>query len=278
MNTLKTGVLLVAITAVLVLIGNAFGGSTGMAIALAFAVALNMGSYWFSDRIVLRMTGAKPVELGEAPELHAMVQRLAERAGIPKPRLYVVEDPSPNAFATGRNPQHGVVAVNTGLLQVLDRPEVEGVIAHEIAHIRHRDTLTMAVVASVAGAIMVLANFARMFAFFGGSDEEGSNPIALIVMSLLAPIAAVVVQMAISRAREFEADRFGAQIAGTPHGLASALQKLERGVQALPGHTSPAAAHMYIVNPMAALGGLANLFRTHPPTAQRVAKLMALER
>lgn len=276
MNTLKVGVMLVALTALFVLLGRMIGGPTGMVIALGLAVALNFGSFWFSDKIVLKMTKAQPVSPTEAPELHAMVERLAQRAGIPKPALYIVNDPSPNAFATGRNPQRGVVAVNTGLLQILDRQEVEGVIAHEIAHIRHRDTLTMAIVASVAGAVMVIADFMRIFAIFGGS-EDGPNPIVLILTSLIAPFAAILIQMGISRAREYEADRLGAELAGTPRGLASALEKLERGAQIIPTQTaSPAASHMYIVHPFAG-GGIMNLFRTHPQTQDRIRRLMALE-
>lgn len=276
MNTLKVGVMLVALTALFVLLGRMIGGPTGMVIALGLAVALNFGSFWFSDKIVLKMTKAQPVSPTEAPDLHAMVERLARRAGIPKPALYIVNDPSPNAFATGRNPQRGVVAVNTGLLQILDRQEIEGVIAHEIAHIRHRDTLTMAIVASVAGAVMVIADFMRIFAIFGGS-EDGPNPIVLIATSLIAPFAAILIQMGISRAREYEADRLGAELAGTPRGLASALEKLERGAQVIPSRTAnPAASHMYIVHPFAG-GGLLNLFRTHPQTQDRIRRLMALE-
>ncbi|MCB8933801.1 MAG: zinc metalloprotease HtpX [Chthonomonadaceae bacterium] len=276
MNTLKVGLMLVALTALFLLIGNLIGGTTGVAIAFGLAVVLNVGSFWFSDKLVLKMTGAQPVDPTQAPELHAVVDRLAARAGIPKPRLYVVDDPSPNAFATGRSPEHGVVAVNTGLLRVLDQPEVEGVIAHELAHIRHRDTLTMAVVATVAGAVMMLASFARFAAFFGGNDEEGGNPVALLVMALVAPLAAMMIQMGISRAREYEADRLGAEIAGSPNGLANALLKLERGAEAIPAHTPVQAAHLCIVNPLRG-GGLASLFSTHPPVAERVRRLQAMQ-
>ena len=273
-TTLKVGFLLVVLTALLVWAGQALGGPAGALAALGFAVLLNFGSFWFSDKIVLAMTRAQPVSYEEAPELHDLVARLAQRAGIPKPALYVVNDPSPNAFATGRNPSRGVVAVNSGLLQLLDQPEVEGVLAHEISHIKHRDTLTMAIVATIAGAIMVLANFARFFAFFGGRDGEGGNPLALLVLMLVAPIAALAVQMGISRAREFEADRLGAQIAGTPHGLASALAKLERGVQAIPGQNAPATAHLCIVNPFGGAGSaLLGLFASHPPTEARIRRL-----
>lgn len=278
LNTIKVGILLVALTAVLVLIGQAIGGATGAVIALGLAVVLNLGSFWFSDKIVVRMTGARPVSPEEAPDLHAMVDRLAARAGIPKPALYVVEDPTPNAFATGRSPKHGLVAVNSGLLRILDRNEVEGVIAHEIAHIRHRDTLTMAVVATVAGAVMLIADFMRIFAIFGGNDEEGSNPLALLVMSIVAPLAAIIIQMAISRAREYEADRLGAEIAGSPYGLADALRKLELSAGNLPTAAQPATAHLYIVNPFKGGSSLLNLFRTHPLTEERIARLMRMGR
>lgn len=281
MNTLKVGILLVALTAVFLLIGRAIGGTMGMVIALVLALAMNFGSYWFSDKLVLRMTGAQPVPEGSSAagdELHEMVGRLARNAGIPKPAVYVVNDPSPNAFATGRNPERGVVAVNTGLMQILDRTELEGVVAHELAHIRSRDTLTMAVVASVAGGIMLLAQFAQIAAFFGGArDEEGgSNILVLLVAAIVAPLAATLVQLGISRAREYEADKHGAEIAGSPLGLANALRKLERGVDRIPGHTPPQAAHMCIVNPFGGVGGPMNLFRTHPTTEDRVQRLMSM--
>lgn len=276
MSVLKVGLLLTALTALLVVIGNAVGGTAGMAIALGLAAVLNISAFWFSDKMVLKMTGAQPIDPREGAHLYEMTERLAQRAGIPTPRLYIVNDPQPNAFATGRSPQHGVVAVNTGLLQMLSEREVEGVIAHEIAHIKHRDTLTMSIVATVAGAIMMLANMAQFAAIFGGHDEDRPNPIVLLVTALFAPMAAMMVQMAISRAREFEADATGARIAGTPVGLAGALQKLERGAQAIPSHMPAQAAHMCIVNPFAGIGGVANLFRSHPPTEQRVAKLMQL--
>ena len=269
---------MVALTALVVWLGSRFGGTTGAVIALGFAALMNLGTYWFSDKLVIAMTRAKPVDPNEAPELHAMVRRLSGRAGLPMPRLYVVDDPSPNAFATGRNPKNGVVAVNTGLLDILSEPEVEGVIAHELAHIKHRDTLTMAIVATIAGAVMVLANFLRFFSFFGGGDDrEGGNPLVLLLVSILAPIAAVAVQMTISRAREFEADREGAEIAGSPLGLANALRKLERGAQQIPGHMPPQAAHLCIVNPFGGLGsGLLNLFRSHPSTEERIRRLESL--
>ncbi|MBX3118903.1 MAG: zinc metalloprotease HtpX [Fimbriimonadaceae bacterium] len=278
MNTVKVGILLVALTAILVLIGRALGGATGAIIALGLAIVLNLGSFWFSDKLVVKMTKARPVSPEQAPELHAMVERLSARAGIPKPGLYVVDDPTPNAFATGRSPERGIVAVNTGLLQILDQPEVEGVIAHELAHIRHRDTLTMAVVATVAGAVMLLADFMRIFAIFGGGDEDGMNPLALIVMSIVAPFAAIIIQLAISRAREYEADRLGAEIAGSPHGLANALRKLESTAGKLPTRASATTAHLYIINPFGMRGGISSLFRTHPTTEDRISRLMALSR
>lgn len=270
---------MIALTVLFLWIGRLIGGEIGMILALGFAVLMNFGSYWYSDKLVLAMTGAKPVTPEQAPEVHEMVERLAQRAGIPKPKVYVVRDPSPNAFATGRNPDHAAVAVNTGLLDILDQKEVEGVIAHEIAHVKHRDTLTMAIVASLAGAIMVLANFARFAAIFGGGrdDGEGGNPLVLLLVSIFAPIAAMMVQMGVSRAREYEADRLGAELTGSPHGLASALAKLDRSVQTIPNtHAAPQMAHMYIVHPFGMLGGIANLFRTHPPVQDRIRKLLAM--
>lgn len=274
MSTVKVGILLVALTALFLFIGRMVGGQIGMFVALGLAIAMNIGTYWFSDKLVLKMTKAEPVDPAKAPELVAMIERLSKRAGIPTPRLYVVNDPSPNAFATGRNPEHGVVAVNTGLLQILDQSEVEGVIAHELAHIKHRDTLTMAIVASIAGAVMTLAFIARFAAFFGGGDEEGGgNIFVMLLVALIAPLAATMVQLGISRAREYEADRMGAEIAGTPSGLAGALRKLEMGVEMKPSHMPPAAAHMCIVNPFGGGAGLMNLFRTHPSTEDRIRRL-----
>ena len=278
LNTLKVGLMLTALTALLVFMGRAIGGPTGMIIAFGMALLMNVGSYWFSDKIVLRMSGARPVGPQEAPDLYRMTEALVQRANLPMPRLYIIDDPQPNAFATGRNPANAAVAVNTGLLNLLSRDEVEGVVAHELAHIKHRDTLTMTVVATVAGAVMMLADFARFAAIFGmgGSrdDDEGSNPIVLIAMMIVAPLAAMLVQMAVSRAREYEADATAARLTGTPQGLMNALAKLERGAQAIPTHSmTPQTAHMCIVNPLKALGGLANLFSTHPPMDKRIAAL-----
>jgi heat shock protein HtpX len=269
-NTLKVGILLVALTALLVWIGSLVGGATGAILGFSLAVLMNFGTFWFSDKLVLAMTGARPVSPAEAPGLHEMVGRLAQRAGIPKPRVFVVDDPSPNAFATGRSPAHGVVAVNTGLLANLSEEEVEGVVAHELAHIRHRDTLTMAVVATIAGAIMIISRFAL---FFGG-DEDGHNPLLMLALVILGPLAAIMIQLGVSRAREYEADRLGAQIAGTPRGLASALGKLDALSQQIPSHTPPAAAHLCIVNPLRG-GGIAGLFSTHPPVQERIRRLLA---
>lgn len=280
MNLFRVGVLLVGLSALMVWIGQLVGGSAGAAIAFGLALIMNVGSFWFSDKLVIKMTRARPVSRSEAPELHEMVDRLSARANIPVPALYVVDDPSPNAFATGRSPKHGVVAVNTGLLNILNRPEVEGVIAHELAHIKHRDTLTMAIAASIAGAIMFLAQFAQIAAMFGGgqSDEEGgAHPLVLLVVALLAPFAAMMIQMGISRAREFEADKTGAQIAGRTDGLANALLKLQRGADSIPSHSmGPETAHMAIVNPLSG-SGIGKLFATHPPIEVRVEKLRALK-
>jgi heat shock protein HtpX len=277
MNTLKVGVLLTALTVLFVWIGSLIGGAGGAMIAFGLAVVMNVGTYWFSDKLVLKMTKARPVSPAEAPQLHEMVNRLSERAGIPVPALYVVDDPSPNAFATGRSPSHAAVAVNTGLLSILDQREVEGVVAHEIAHIRHRDTLTMTVVATVAGAIMMLATFARFAAIFGSNDEDGPNPIALLLMAMIAPLAAMVIQMAISRAREYEGDKLGAELAGTPDGLANALLKLDKGSAMIPSHRAePQTAPLYIVNPLKGGSAIMNLFSTHPPIEKRVAKLRAM--
>lgn len=280
MSTIKVGLLMAALTALFVVCGHLLGGSVGVVVAVAFAVIMNIGSFWFSDRIVLAMTRAQPVSRSEAPDLYAMTERLARRAEIPMPRLYVVPDNSPNAFATGRSPSHGVVAVNQGLLNLLDRSEVEGVIAHEIAHIKHRDTLTSAVIATVAGAISGIANIAYFTSLFGfgGGDDDAPNPIVMLLMVFVAPLAAGMIQFAVSRAREYEADKTGAELAGSPIGLRNALLKLERGVEAVPGHINPSAAHMCIVNPFSGARGIVNLFSTHPPIEKRVEKLDAMTR
>lgn len=281
MNTLKVFVLMAVLTAAIAGLGRIIGGPAGMLMAFGFAILLNFGSFWFSDKIVLKMTGAQPVDAQSAPELHRMTRDLCERANLPMPRLYIIEDPQPNAFATGRSPQNAAVAVNTGLLDLLNRSEIEGVVAHELAHVKHRDTLTMTIVATLAGAFMMLVDIARFGAIFGGgsSDDEGgmSWPV-LIAMSIVGPIAAMMIQSAVSRAREFEADKMAAMLTGSPNGLIGALSKLERGAQMIPNHAmSPQTAHMCIVNPFAGMGGvLLSLFSTHPPMDKRIAALEAL--
>jgi heat shock protein HtpX len=280
MNTLKTVVLLTFMTVLLVFVGAAIGGRNGMIIAFMMALVMNFVSYWFSDKIVLAMYKAQPVTEAQAPDLHAMIRRLTQKAGLPMPKVYIIPDESMNAFATGRNPEHGVVAVTEGIMRALDREELEGVIAHELAHIKHRDILTGTIVATIAGAISMLAQMAQWAMLFGGGrrddSDEGGSPVVALVMMIVAPIAAMLVQMAISRTREYEADKGGASIAGNPYGLANALLKLERGAQVVPMHDAkPATAHMFIVNPLTG-GGLMKLFSTHPPIADRVKRLREL--
>ncbi|HWT10156.1 MAG TPA: zinc metalloprotease HtpX [Roseomonas sp.] len=274
----RTAVLLAALTALFGGLGFAIAGQQGMVMALLFAGGMNLFAWWGSDRMVLRMQNAQPIGPQEAPRLYEMTAQLAQRAGLPMPALYVIHEDQPNAFATGRNPANAAVAVNTGLLNLMSEEEVAGVIAHELAHIRNRDTLIMTVTATVAGAISMLANFGFMFG--GRRDRNGSpfGPIAMILMLILAPLAAAVVQMAISRSREYEADRVGAEITGNPLGLASALQRLEgyaHQIQNQGAEANPAAAHMFIVNPLSG-ARMDNLFSTHPRTANRVAALEAL--
>lgn len=280
MNTLKVGVLLVALTALFIFVGDAIGGRGGAIIAFALALVMNFVSYWFSDKIVLGMYGARALSPAEAPELYRMVERLAERANIPMPRLYMVPGAQPNAFATGRDPAHAAVAVTEGLLHLLGREEVEGVLAHEIAHIRHRDTLTMTVVATIAGAVMLLADMARWAMIFGGArsdDREGGNPLVYLLIVIVAPIAAMLIQLAISRAREYEADATGAKLAGSPDGLVNALRKLEQASRMIPMQTSPSTAHLFIVNPLRGRGGaLVSLFMTHPPIEERIRRLQQM--
>lgn len=277
MSIFKTGLLLSAITGLFVALGYWLGGMGGMIVAVVLASLGNMAAYWFSDKLVLKMTRAQPLTEAESPVLYRMTQRLAQRAEIPMPRLYLVPDPSPNAFATGRNPQNGVVAVNQGLLNLLDEREVEGVIAHEIAHIKHRDTLTSAVAATIAGAISAIVNIAYFAAIFMPSDDDSPNPIVLLVMSMVAPLAAMVIQMAISRTREYQADATAAWLVGSPRGLQSALAKLGHGVAAIPSQTlTPSTAHMAIVSPLSGargLGFVAKLFSTHPPLEERIRRL-----
>jgi heat shock protein HtpX len=279
-NLIKTGVLLAALTSLVVLIGGAVGGQQGLLIAFVLALAMNLGSYWFSDRIVLSMYGAQPIEEAQAPDLYRTIRRLATRAGIPLPRVYLIRGDTPNAFATGRNPQHAAVAVTEGAMRVLDEEELEGVLAHELSHVKNRDTLTMTIAATLAGVITYLAQMAQWAAIFGmgrRDDEEqgGGGAIGALLMAILAPIAALLIQMAISRAREFEADATGARLVGNPWGLAKALEKLEMASKMVPMNASPATAHLFIVNPLKGEGLLA-LFSTHPPIQERIARLRAM--
>lgn len=278
MNRFKTVALLATLTALLMWAGQALAGAAGLWFALIVAGVMNVGAYWFSDRIVLRMHHAREVTPSEAPELYTMVRDLAVRADLPMPRVYIIPEDAPNAFATGRNPRHGVVAVTEGLLRVLDRNEVEAVIAHELGHIRNRDTLIMAVAATFAGALSMLANAAMFGLFAGGSsdDEDGGHPMAGLLGVLVAPIAATLVQMSISRAREFLADAAAARFTGSPMALANALRKIEAWSLQIPQQVgSPAMAHLYIQNPFSG-GGLARLFSTHPSTEERVTRLAAM--
>lgn len=280
MNRMKTFLLLATLTALLLWAGQALGGRAGLVFAGVVAVAMNLGSWWFSDRIVLRMYNAQELTLAEAPELYRMVSELARRAGLPVPRLYLIPEDAPNAFATGRNPQHGVVAVTAGLLRLLDRDEIAGVIAHELGHIKNRDTLVMSVAAALSGALSMMANAAMWGSLLGGgqtsNEEEGPSPLAGLLGVLIAPLAAMLVQMSISRTREFMADAAAASYTGRPLALASALRRIEAGSRQMPMlNGSPATAHLFIQNPFAG-GALARLFSTHPATEERVARLAAM--
>ncbi len=279
MNGLKTMVLMVTLTLMLIFIGGALGGRSGMTFALIIAFAMNFFAYWFSDKIVLKMYGARQVSEADAPELYGMVRRLATRAELPMPKVYIMDKDQPNAFATGRNPKHGAVAVTTGIMRILSREELEGVVAHELAHIKHRDILVGTVAATIAGAISYLAQMAQWAMIFGGrsDNERGGNPIAALVMMIVGPIAAMMVQMAISRSREYGADAGGAKISGNPAYLANALKKLHMASQKIPMNASPATAHMFIVNPLS-VGGFLKLFSTHPPIEERVARLESMRR
>lgn len=282
MNTLKTTFLMALLTVLLVTAGGALGGQSGMVTAFIFALLMNGFSYWFSDKIVLRMYGAREIDPAEAPKLYRIVHDVALRAAMPTPKLYVIPQEAPNAFATGRDERHAAVAVTEGIVEMLNEAELRGVLAHELSHIKNRDILIATIAATMAGAISMLANIAQWGLIFGGrsSDHrEGSNPIVALAMIILAPLAALLVQMAISRSREFRADASGAVISGNPLGLAEALRKLQRGVERIPMQANPATAHMFIVSPLTG-GGLMTLFSTHPPLEERIRRLeeMALGR
>ncbi len=275
MNALRTTLLLALLTCLLVLAGGAIGGRSGMTMALVMAGVMNFVSYWFSDKIVLSMYGAREVGEQDYPEFYAMVRQLAIQAGMPMPRVYLIESDTPNAFATGRNPEHAAVAATTGIMRILTRDELMGVMAHELSHVRHRDILISSIAATIAGAITYLAHMAQWAAMFGGgrdSDDEGGGALGLIFMAILGPIAAMLIQMAISRSREYEADRGGAEISGNPLYLAGALRKLEMANRQIPMDANPATAHMFIVNPLTG-GGLLSLFSTHPPLEERIRRL-----
>ena len=280
-NTLKTFILLAGMTALLMAIGSAIGGKNGLMIALVFAGLMNFVGYWFSDKIALSMSGAQQVSESEAPDFHRMVRELCRRAELPMPRLYVIPSATPNAFATGRNPQHSAVAVTSGIMNILSRDELEGVVAHELAHVKNRDILISSVAAMIAGAISQLAHMAQWAMIFGGmsrdrdEDRGGGGLLGGLAMMIVGPIAAMLIQMAISRSREYQADATGAEICGRPLSLANALLKLENGNHRLPMDVNPAQAQMYIVNPLTA-GGIASLFSTHPPMTERIKRLQDL--
>ena len=275
----RTALLLAVLTAILVVVGGAIGGEQGMLVAFVLALAMNFFSYWFSDRIVLRMYRAQPIDEGQSPRLYAVVRRLATRAGIPMPRVYLIPSETPNAFATGRNPQHAAVAVTEGIMRLLDEEELEGVLAHELAHVANRDILISTLAATLAGAITYLAHMAQWAAIFGGhrgdDEEHGSNPMVMILLAVLAPLAAMLIQLAVSRSREFHADATGARVAGKTWGLAKALEKLHMAQHAVPMDANPATAHLFIVNPLSGQA-MMKLFSTHPPLEERIARLRAM--
>ena len=276
MNTLRTGILMAAMTGLFLAVGALVGGGTGMLIAFGMAAAMNLFAYWNSDKVLLSMYGARQVDAQSAPELYRMVERLAASAQIPMPKVYITENPQPNAFATGRDPEHAAICVTTGLMDQCSQEELAGVVAHELGHVKHRDTLTMTITAVMAGAISMLANMA----FFMGGSRDRDHPmgmVGMLLVTMLAPIAAMLVQAAISRSREYEADRAGAEITGRPLWLASALGQIERAAERTPNYpadANPATAHMFIINPLH--GGISGLFSTHPPTAERIARLRAM--
>lgn len=279
-NTLKTTLLLGLLTGLLVIAGGVIGGNSGMLLGFVIAVVLNFGSYWFSDKIALKMAGAREVSYAEAPELHDMVASLAQASGLPKPRVAIVDADAPNAFATGRNPNNGLVAVTTGIVKILDRRELAAVISHELGHIRNRDILISAIAATFAGAITMLAHLGQFAMIFGGrsdDDDDGGGIFGALLMIILAPIAATIIQLAISRSREFGADRSGAEVGGDPEALASALEKLDAYSRQIPLPVNPAASHMFIVKPLTGFS-MQSLFSSHPPTEQRVARLRQIAR
>jgi len=278
MNTLRTTFLLALLTVLLVMAGGAIGGRSGMTFALIMAGVMNFVSYWFSDKIVLAMYGAREVTEADYPEFCGLVRQLAVQAAIPMPRVYIIDSETPNAFATGRNPEHAAVAATTGIMRILTRDELLGVMAHELSHVKHRDILISSIAATIAGAITYLAHMAQWAAIFGAGrdrDDEGGGAFGLIVMAIVGPLAAMLIQMAISRAREYEADRGGAAVSGNPLYLANALRKLEMANHQIPMDANPATAHMFIVNPLTG-GGLMSLFSTHPPIEERIRRLEAL--
>ena len=274
-NWFKTGLLMAAIMALFGMVGAVLGGGQGMLLALVFGFGVNLWAYWFSDTMVLKLYRAREVGATSAPQLYNAVAELAARAGLPMPKVYLIDEAQPNAFATGRNPEHAAVAATTGILQLLSARELRAVLAHELSHVTHRDILTSTITASIAGAISTLANFGI---FFGGRDSDNRNPLVALVVLILAPIAAVLIQLAISRGREYEADRGGAELSGDPRALADALAKIDRYAKGLPLETAeahPATAHMMIINPLSG-GGLSGLFSTHPPTEERIHRLLAM--
>ncbi len=278
LNQIKTITLLTGLTLLIIFFGNLFGGRQGMYIAFALAMVMNFGSYWFSDKIVLAMYRAQEIGPADDPELFSLVKSLADRAGLPMPRVFVIPQESPNAFATGRNPQHAVIAVTAGLRKLMGRDELAGVLAHEMAHIKNRDILIGSIAATLAGAVMILASIARwsaIFGFGGDDDEGGGNIIVVLVMAIIAPIAAMLIQFAISRSREYLADSTGARLAGQPWGLANALARLGQASGRLPMDANPSTAHMFIVNPLSTQR-MAGLFSTHPPLEERIARLKAM--
>ncbi len=278
-NSIKTALLLGALTGLLMLIGGLIGGRGGVFIAFLFAIILNFGSYWFSDKIVLRMYKAQEVSESSAPDLYNIVRNLALKAGLPMPRIFIIPQETPNAFATGRNEEHAVVAVTEGIMRILNKEELEGVISHELSHIKNRDMLIGSIAATLAGAIVMIAHMAQWAAIFGGGrsdDEDSGGIIGLIAMAILAPLAATIIQMAISRSREYLADAGGAKITKNPYGLASALEKLTKASQIVPMNANPSTAHLFIVNPLTGRS-LMNLFSTHPPLEERIARLRSMK-